>query len=173
MAESSADVMPTVPLQISSFEQEPSSDSQDVDDMTVVRLEEQKLQAKYPNLAKTSVSSSFLQKQLSKGMVFDSGDYNAAKSKVQTKKPLKPEEQLQLSMINNLPADSPAPHHQLPPPQPAGSGASSPVVYSRSQSLTPGLMTSSTIGLGTSAAQPNGRPVRKPSVTSQSRLAAS
>ena len=42
--------------------------SKDLDDLAIAKREEAKLQAKYPNLAKTSVSSSFLQKQLSKGV---------------------------------------------------------------------------------------------------------
>lgn len=52
------------------------------------KQEEAKLRAKYPDM-KSHGASSFLQKRLSKGTkYFDSGDYNMAKAKVGSTKPL-------------------------------------------------------------------------------------
>lgn len=52
------------------------------------KQEEAKLRAKYPDM-KSHGASSFLQKRLSKGnKYFDSGDYNMAKAKVGSTKPL-------------------------------------------------------------------------------------
>ncbi|KAJ8398433.1 hypothetical protein AAFF_G00426880 [Aldrovandia affinis] len=64
---------------------EEKQDSQEKNS-NLVKAEEAKLKAKYPNLGQKPGAPDFLMKRLQKGQkYFDSGDYNMAKAKVKNK----------------------------------------------------------------------------------------
>uniref|UniRef100_A0A915JUZ4 cAMP-regulated phosphoprotein 19 n=1 Tax=Romanomermis culicivorax TaxID=13658 RepID=A0A915JUZ4_ROMCU len=56
-------------------------DEEEQDQVSLERLEEQKLMSKFPSMKKAPVGSQFLQKRLQQRKFFDSGDYNMAKAK--------------------------------------------------------------------------------------------
>lgn len=84
---------------------------------TVEQKEEEKLKAKYPNLAKGPANTMLHKRLIQKGKYFDSGDYNMAKAAINNpKKPLPPSEKLLLQ--ESIGEGIPTPE-DLPPRKPS------------------------------------------------------